>query len=600
MPDRDLVQASLRGDIRAFACLVERYRYAVFGLCLNHTRDFDAAEEAVQEAFIKAFLKLRNLADGERFAPWLRQIAVNESRMGHRHRRESLSEALEERLVSSATPHEEVVAKETCRQVLAALGRLSSDQQQVITLFYLEGFSLKRIAAFLDLPPQTVNQRLYRARNQLRKETLTMVEETLGKQKLPEGFTEEVIKNALQRGRQLLQEQRWTEAKTEFRKVTGTIGEHLDAQRGLALALEGEVDVMMSGRVEDIDEKLLQEALAAHQEAFRLGAQDEETAWNLAGLYDILNRLGDRAEVLRVFGESTDDPEKAWRALEQASWGYRHIDNQLAFDLHRKALALEGIAAQERLRSYCGARVTIYLALERGDQWLGEVETLLAEVGLPITEAHRLCYRDQMSLLRRMGREQEAIATGQAFLRLAEPEAVDDPIQRRWWISEVWERLIRLYHATENEKAVEDALIAARDNLLVYEEEWHAAVAAVSDAQKAEELEIDYRKFNSYANGNLAHQLRLVGRYDESIEWTERALRFREHGSGYMGLAWSHLGKNDRDAALAAVKRMHRTSSESLKKWVHFGGAKRWFENEVFDSVRRDPEFLELLEVTGS
>lgn len=101
--DRDLVEASLGGDVRAFAGLVERYRYAVFGLCLNYTRDFDAAEDAAQEAFIKAFLKLRNLEAGDRFAPWLRQIAVNECRMGYRRRAEPLPESVEKSLVSPAT-----------------------------------------------------------------------------------------------------------------------------------------------------------------------------------------------------------------------------------------------------------------------------------------------------------------------------------------------------------------------------------------------------------------------------------------------------------------------------------------------------------------
>jgi hypothetical protein len=70
IPDRNLVEASLHGDVRAFSTLVERYRYAVFGLCLNYTRDFDAAEDTAQEAFVKAFLKLPELADPERFAPW--------------------------------------------------------------------------------------------------------------------------------------------------------------------------------------------------------------------------------------------------------------------------------------------------------------------------------------------------------------------------------------------------------------------------------------------------------------------------------------------------------------------------------------------------
>ena len=188
---------SRRGRPGIFAGLVERYRYAVFGLCLNYTRDFDAAEDAAQEAFIKAFLKLRTLEAGDRFAPWLRQIAVNECRMGYRRRAEPLPESVEKSLVSPAgTPEEEAIAVEDRRAVLTALGTLGEEQQQLITLFYLEGLSQKEIAAFLDLAPQAVNQRLYRARNHLRKEMLNMVEEVLGGGKLPDGFTDEVIRTA--------------------------------------------------------------------------------------------------------------------------------------------------------------------------------------------------------------------------------------------------------------------------------------------------------------------------------------------------------------------------------------------------------------------
>ena len=48
--DKELVRASLRGDLKAFAALVDRYRYAVFGLCLSYMRDRDTAEDAAQEA----------------------------------------------------------------------------------------------------------------------------------------------------------------------------------------------------------------------------------------------------------------------------------------------------------------------------------------------------------------------------------------------------------------------------------------------------------------------------------------------------------------------------------------------------------------------
>ncbi len=50
--DRQLVEACLAGEVQAFAALVDRYRYPVYGICLGYTKDFDAAEDAAQEAFI--------------------------------------------------------------------------------------------------------------------------------------------------------------------------------------------------------------------------------------------------------------------------------------------------------------------------------------------------------------------------------------------------------------------------------------------------------------------------------------------------------------------------------------------------------------------
>ena len=586
--DSDLVEASLGGDVQAFARLVERYRYAVFGLCLNYTRDFDAAEDAAQEAFIKAFLKLRNLEAGDRFAPWLRQIAVNECRMGYRRRAEPLTECVEKTLVSPAgTPEDEAIAVEGRRTVLTALGTLSDEQQQLITLFYLEGLSQKEIAAFLDLAPQAVNQRLYRARNQLRKEMLNMVEEILGGRKLPDGFTDEVIRTALGRGRGLLKEQRWTEAKAQFRKVTSTVRENPDAQRGLARALEGEVHAMMRGEVEDIDNKLLQEALAAHEEAFRLGARDEETAWNLAGLYSRLNRRGDRGRVLRVFGESTDDSGKAFRALEQASWSFRLIDDQLAFDLHRKALSIDGIEPKDRLRIYFAAPLVIYFNVGKGDLWLAETEALSAELGLPLSTNHYMYHRDRMALLCKMGRHRKAIETGQVFLRRLESEAVEDPLQRRWWIAHILANSIQSQHESGDEAAVHAEVESARENLVEYEKEWRAAP---DDAAEAE-----YRKFYGYANNNLAGRLRQIGLFDEAIEFLEKALTAGDSGNNYMALACGYMGKNDKTGALEAMRRMHRSpNSDAMKKWIYFGGAKRWFDAAVFDPVRDDPKFAAL------
>ena len=69
MNDAQLVEACLEGDHRAYALLVDRYRYPVFGLCLSYVKDFDAAEDAAQEALIAAYLKLESLPAPQKFGP---------------------------------------------------------------------------------------------------------------------------------------------------------------------------------------------------------------------------------------------------------------------------------------------------------------------------------------------------------------------------------------------------------------------------------------------------------------------------------------------------------------------------------------------------
>ena len=69
MNDAQLVEACLEGDHRAYAILVDRYRYPVFGLCLSYVKDFDAAEDAAQEALIAAYLKLESLPEAAEIWP---------------------------------------------------------------------------------------------------------------------------------------------------------------------------------------------------------------------------------------------------------------------------------------------------------------------------------------------------------------------------------------------------------------------------------------------------------------------------------------------------------------------------------------------------
>ena len=238
MNDAQLVEACLEGDHRAYAVLVDRYRYPVFGLCLSYVKDFDAAEDAAQEALIAAYLKLESLPEPQKFGPWLRTIAANQCRMWLRRQRRQV--AIDEEMVvvdPAPSPAEQVLSCERRQQVLAAVARLSQPQQQAVVLFYLEGLSLKRIAAFLDVAVPTVEQRLYRARLNLREEMTTMVEKNLQEHRLPEDFTQEVVQEALARGQDLLQKRQWPEARKAFNRIVAAVPDHLEAHRGLAYPL---------------------------------------------------------------------------------------------------------------------------------------------------------------------------------------------------------------------------------------------------------------------------------------------------------------------------------------------------------------------------
>ena len=86
-PDLPLVEASKRGDTCAFEELVKRYDRRLLGIALNVTHNRDDAEDAVQDAFLKAYRNLDKFRADAKFSTWLFRIAVNESLMKLRKQR---------------------------------------------------------------------------------------------------------------------------------------------------------------------------------------------------------------------------------------------------------------------------------------------------------------------------------------------------------------------------------------------------------------------------------------------------------------------------------------------------------------------------------
>ncbi len=145
------------------AQLAAEHRGAILAVCLAHTRDVHAAEDRVQDVFLKALDNLTQLRDPARARPWLLQIA----------RRLCLDAARRHRpaapLSETAAPAQPASAEagERRARLLAALARLPEDQREAIALYYLDGRSAAAVAATLSITPAAARQRLVRARLRL-------------------------------------------------------------------------------------------------------------------------------------------------------------------------------------------------------------------------------------------------------------------------------------------------------------------------------------------------------------------------------------------------------------------------------------------------
>ena len=139
--------------------------YRLAGYLLN---DASEAQDAVQEALIKAWRNWRQLRDRESFGPWFERIVVNVCRdRMRRHRTLRMVELDEAAQVETPDTFAEMI--ETDR-VAAAVARLEPNQRIVIALRFWRDLSLEQVAQRLELPLGTVKSRLHYALRALRDE----------------------------------------------------------------------------------------------------------------------------------------------------------------------------------------------------------------------------------------------------------------------------------------------------------------------------------------------------------------------------------------------------------------------------------------------
>jgi RNA polymerase sigma-70 factor (ECF subfamily) len=173
-PDEPLLAARAReGDARAFEELVRPHWEVMFRVAYVHTRDAASAEDAAQEALLKAWRAIGRLRPGEPVRPWLLAIAANEARNRRRSagRRTGLAlraAAAEPPAASEPSPEAALVAAEERALLLERLEALPDDARVVLTCRYLLGLSEAETAAAVGVAPGTVKSRTARALDRLR------------------------------------------------------------------------------------------------------------------------------------------------------------------------------------------------------------------------------------------------------------------------------------------------------------------------------------------------------------------------------------------------------------------------------------------------
>jgi len=168
--DAQLVERCLRGETTAFDTLVARYRDRVFSLAFRILGEASAAEDAAQEAWLRAYTRLPMYDPAQPFSTWLlcltARVCLNARRA--RQTEQQYTERAAKAQPPTPTLEERIYERERQRTLQRLLLRLPVLQRAAVLLYYYEGLSVSEVARALDVPEGTVKTWLYRARESLR------------------------------------------------------------------------------------------------------------------------------------------------------------------------------------------------------------------------------------------------------------------------------------------------------------------------------------------------------------------------------------------------------------------------------------------------
>ena len=164
----DLVTAARAGDVAAYGALVRATQAMSLAVAASVLRDPGGAEDAVQEAYLRAYRRLEDLEDPAAFAGWLRRIVITAALNLRRTRRATLLSLDDFPNVPVLDERERHWSEAQRHRLAAALLTLSAEERRICDRRYHGGWSLARLAEAAGMTETTMRKRLQRIRDRLR------------------------------------------------------------------------------------------------------------------------------------------------------------------------------------------------------------------------------------------------------------------------------------------------------------------------------------------------------------------------------------------------------------------------------------------------
>jgi RNA polymerase sigma-70 factor (ECF subfamily) len=190
LTDNEIVSLVMEGDRKAFSTLVKRHQKPLLRVAYRFVKDLDAAEDVVQESFIKAYERLSSFEARSTFKSWLFQICVNTAKNKLRDRRDDMSDIDDVPLAVNAQAEAALVHNAVSQLIQTHVDQLPFKQKTALVLRIYEDMSFKEIAEVMDCPYDTAKANYRHALMRLKEELSSNKELAQWTQEMNTFFTE--------------------------------------------------------------------------------------------------------------------------------------------------------------------------------------------------------------------------------------------------------------------------------------------------------------------------------------------------------------------------------------------------------------------------